>query len=164
MRKNTKIIFPISLVCQLSLFVWDMLSSVLPLSLIISIIISYFVSLLLFTYELSQNDIKWLKSKMFLMIIVLVVAFANAYLYLSRHELDTFNSLKQLSILDSLYLSVVTFTTTGYGDLYPTTNIGKGIIMSEMILGYIITVFIIAILVSKSIKSDNDYKFWFWLR
>lgn len=160
MRKNAKTILPISLVCQLSLFVFDMIFPVFPLGLIILIIASYFVSLLLFTYELSQNDVKWLISKMFLMIIVLVVAFANAYLYLSKNKLDTFNCPEELSILDSLYLSVVTFTTTGYGDLYPTTNIGKGIIMSEMILGYIITVFIIAILVSKSIKSDNNYKFW----
>jgi len=52
----------------------------------------------------------------------------------------TYSSVEKWNYLDSLYFTVVTVTTIGYGDLVPQTNIGKIFTMFFAFLG-IATVF-----------------------
>lgn len=39
------------------------------------------------------------------------------------------------SLLDSLYFTVITLTTVGYGDIHPLTNIGKIFTMLYVLVG-----------------------------
>lgn len=48
--------------------------------------------------------------------------------------------------LDGIYFSVVTFTTLGFGDIYPVTVLGKVLVMAEVVVGYIMGGVFIAIL------------------
>ncbi|WP_175405824.1 potassium channel family protein [Shewanella sp. MEBiC00475] len=45
--------------------------------------------------------------------------------------------IKDLSIIDSLYFSVVTLTTLGYGDILPISSLGKIIVSLQTILGVV---------------------------
>ena len=65
----------------------------------------------------------------------IVIAIACFYvlicaLILFNVEPDTFDN-----IFDALYWSVVSLTTVGYGDLYPTTSIGRAIAMLSSFVG-----------------------------
>ena len=46
-----------------------------------------------------------------------------------------FSWIENWSILDSLYFSIVTLTTVGYGDFSPTTTVGKLFAIFYMIFG-----------------------------
>ena len=46
-----------------------------------------------------------------------------------------FSWIENWSILDSLYFSMVTLTTVGYGDFSPTTTVGKLFAIIYMIFG-----------------------------
>jgi uncharacterized protein YjbI with pentapeptide repeats len=48
-----------------------------------------------------------------------------------------------------IYYSIVTFTTLGFGDIKPTTPEGAGVVMLEVILGYIMLGGLIAIFANK---------------
>lgn len=60
-----------------------------------------------------------------------------------------------LSAVDSIYFSITTFTTTGYGDIYPISNCAKMFVVSEIILGYIVSTFAMAMLVLTFIDTDT---------
>jgi voltage-gated potassium channel len=57
-----------------------------------------------------------------------------------------------ISKIDLLYYSITTFTTTGYGDIYPIGNITKVLAASEMVVGYLFSTIIIALFVSNLLK------------
>lgn len=67
--------------------------------------------------------------------LLIVLAIACLYVFLCalilfNVEPDTFNT-----IFDALYWSVVSLTTVGYGDLYPTSEIGRAIAMVSSFMG-----------------------------
>ena len=66
-----------------------------------------------------------------LVLVIFLIIFASCVLYFAEH-LHPENKYKFTSIPATIWWSVVTLTTTGYGDMYPMTQIGKimaGIIM-----------------------------------
>lgn len=56
---------------------------------------------------------------------------------------------EKLSWVDSLYFSIVSLTTVGYGDIVPTTTVGKLFVCAYLIIG----IGIIAAFVSNLLKS-----------
>jgi voltage-gated potassium channel len=46
-----------------------------------------------------------------------------------------YHYVEQLSWLDAIYFSVMTITTVGYGDIYPSTDIGKLFTMAYVLVG-----------------------------
>jgi len=69
----------------------------------------------------------------FLFALVLVIILGSA-MYLAEHRLGG----KFTSIPECIYWSITTITTVGYGDLVPTTPIGKVIANIVMLIGYAI--------------------------
>lgn len=66
--------------------------------------------------------------------------------------------LEGLSFLDSLYFSVVSLTTVGYGDFTPQTVGGKIFVMSYLIVGVgVIAAFVSTLVKSTVAKRVIDY-------
>ena len=67
--------------------------------------------------------------------LVVVLVLAAAYVGVSalvvfNVEPDTFDT-----FFDALYWAVVSLTTVGYGDLYPTTEVGRFVAMASSLMG-----------------------------
>lgn len=147
----------ITLLIQIALFVVDMYyMSFLPIYFIIILIVNFFLSLILFTREMIHKEkIRFFTLKIIAIIVALVTGYADFYFQLSRNYLHVFKDDLALSAIDSLYFSISTFTTTGYGDIYPISTSAKMFAASEMVLGYIVSSFVVAILVTKFLDEKN---------
>jgi hypothetical protein len=55
--------------------------------------------------------------------------------------------------VDAIYFSVTTFSTLGLGDITPASQIGKLVVMAEVVLGYLMGGLLIAILVRRLIGN-----------
>lgn len=69
----------------------------------------------------------------FLMVVLIAVTISGTLMYHIEHEEpgSQFTSIPQ-----SMYWAIVTMTTVGYGDVYPTTIVGKGLAAVLILLGY----------------------------
>jgi voltage-gated potassium channel len=67
-------------------------------------------------------------------LVIFLITFASCVIYFAEH-LDPVNQYKFTSIPATVWWSVVTLTTTGYGDMYPMTQIGKIMAMVIMLSG-----------------------------
>lgn len=74
-----------------------------------------------------------------LALVILSVIYAFIYKALIMINPNSFIGLNQSShAVDFLYYSLITATTTGYGDIYPVTTAGRIITISEILLGILI--------------------------
>ena len=62
------------------------------------------------------------------------------------------------SIIDSLYFTVVTLTTIGYGDLHPTTDISKIFTIVFVIAGVSFILGFLNFIISRTVKERIDRK------
>jgi len=129
--------------------VGDIFKNFLPLSFIIILIVYLLISLGLITYEIINQKIELLFSKIILLSIIVIIGYADFYFKLSNCYSYVFKDNISLSAIDSIYFSVTTFTTTGFGDIYPISHSAKMYVATETIIGYILSAFIMAILVIK---------------
>jgi voltage-gated potassium channel Kch len=67
-----------------------------------------------------------------------IIAFA-LFFYLTPHTIN------KSGFLESLYFSFVTFTTLGYGDIYPVSSLGMIAVILEVTLGYLMLGLLVAI-------------------
>lgn len=92
------------------------------------------------------------KILVFLFFIIIATVVFGSVMYLIE---GTTNS-KFSSIPESIYWAVVTLTTVGYGDISPTTPIGKFLASCVMIIGYAIIAVPTGIVSSELINANAD--------
>lgn len=74
-----------------------------------------------------------------------IYGFAIGYLFLSMWSNQAFN-VGKLSFFDSIYFSVVTITTVGYGDIVPLSKLARLLVMAEIMTGLTYVVFIFSLI------------------
>jgi hypothetical protein len=60
-----------------------------------------------------------------------------------------------LSRADAIYMSFVTLTTVGYGDVVPTSEVARGFVMVEAVAGQLYLAVMVARLVSLYVRSEG---------
>ena len=73
------------------------------------------------------------KISIFMLIVLMLVIIMGSIMYLVEGGKNGFNS-----IADSIYWAIVTITTVGYGDISPSTDLGKFVASVIMLMGYAI--------------------------
>jgi len=63
---------------------------------------------------------------------------------------------EDLTWIDSLYFSVITLTTVGYGDISPATTVGKVFTMGYVLVGIGIFVAVVTEIASHLVNARND--------
>ncbi len=86
-----------------------------------------------------------------LLTFVFIVSFLSGINYLFRKEF--FGDGVICSLLDSIYFTLVTLTTLGYGDMYPTTQTGKLVIAGEVTLGIVVISLFLTSISSRVIRT-----------
>lgn len=71
------------------------------------------------------------KIVVFLSVVLILVFMVGSLMYLIEGEEGGFSSIPQ-----SIYWTIVTLTTVGYGDIAPVTGLGKFLASSLMLIGY----------------------------
>ncbi|MFK4895973.1 potassium channel family protein [Lactococcus petauri] len=69
-----------------------------------------------------------------------------------------YSTVEKFSILDALYLSFMTLTTIGYGDLYPITTTGKIFTMIYATVGLGIMAMFISVIAKAFIYSKQKHE------
>jgi hypothetical protein len=87
-----------------------------------------------------------------------LLLFASAYFVMARASPATFST-HQLTRTDSLYFTVTTFSTVGYGDITATSQTAKLVVTAQMLLdllalGLGLRVFIGAVQLARQARSD----------
>jgi hypothetical protein len=82
-------------------------------------------------------------SSMFFSYLYSIYSFSVAYVYISHEWPHSFGHHASLSVIDSIYFSVVTATSIGYGDITPKTDLAKLVVIAQALcsLGYVIFLF-----------------------
>lgn len=86
--------------------------------------------------------------------LILVLAFGASYYAMSAANPASFS--RQLSILDSIYFSVITIATVGYGDIAPVAGHAKVLTIFEVLLGLLYILFIVSIFLSVFLKHQDQ--------
>ena len=70
--------------------------------------------------------------------IFIMISFGIFYYYIGTTKNGHFSMEQTMTPLDALYLSIVTQTTVGYGDISPKSDLARIVSMIQMVLGYIV--------------------------
>jgi voltage-gated potassium channel len=87
----------------------------------------------------------------FLFVVMIIVIITGSVMYVVEHDANE----KFTSIPQSIYWSIVTLTTVGFGDIYPITPLGKFLASFIMILGYAIIAVPTGIITVSMIRGEK---------
>jgi hypothetical protein len=94
-----------------------------------------------------------------LLYLLIAVAFATLFAFVGLSILDAFKGIAfkdDAALANSLfYLSFVTMTSTGYGDIVPVHPLARSLCNIESIIGQLYPATILARLVTLELRSDN---------
>lgn len=93
------------------------------------------------------------KITVFMLSIFLLVVIMGSVMYVIEGGRNGFNSIPQ-----SIYWAVITITTVGYGDIVPTTVLGKFIASFMMVVGYSIIAVPTGIITVELSKANKERK------
>lgn len=91
------------------------------------------------------------KISVFIFFVLTIVVIVGTIMYLIEGEAHGFTSIPR-----SIYWSIVTLTTVGYGDISPETSLGQLLASVVMILGYAIIAVPTGIVTAEMMKSSTD--------
>jgi hypothetical protein len=74
-------------------------------------------------------------------ITVLCLAFAATYMAISAKDTHSFSDLH--TPVDAVYFSVVTLTTTGFGDVYAAKDLARAMVVLEIALAWTLIVIVV---------------------
>lgn len=98
-----------------------------------------------------RDEINSFAAAIFIMLVIMIIAASGIYLIEHEHQPEVFGSIPQ-----SMWWSIVTLTTVGYGDVYPVTLLGKFFAALIMVAGVGLVALPTGILASSF--SDNLYR------
>lgn len=75
--------------------------------------------------------------------ILAAFCFAVLYVYLVRQDANAFST--ELNLGNALYFSIVSMTTTGYGDISPKSGLAKFIVCIQILFGFLYNVLFFSI-------------------
>ena len=93
-----------------------------------------------------------LKISIFIYIVLIMCVIMGSVMYIVEEDANSGFS----SIPKSIYWTIVTITTVGYGDIAPATNLGQAIASFIMILGYGIIAIPTGIVTSEMTKAKTE--------
>jgi voltage-gated potassium channel len=82
-----------------------------------------------------------------------LVLFASTYCTIAAHQPHAFS--ESISRTDGLYFTVTTFTTVGYGDISPVTQLARIVAMVQMLAGLLV-VGIVAKVVLGAVRTARE--------
>lgn len=91
-------------------------------------------------------------SVFFLFVVIIVICLGTVMFIVEHNEPGT----QFTDIPTSIYWSVVTLTTVGYGDITPTTDFGRFISAFTMLLGYTIIAVPTGIVTASMVQASHD--------
>lgn len=93
------------------------------------------------------------KISVFFLFVVIIVICLGTVMYIVEHQEP---GTQFTDIPTSIYWSVVTLTTVGYGDITPTTELGRFISAFTMLLGYTIIAVPTGIVTASMVQASHD--------
>ena len=122
--------------------------------------VNFTLATLLYDLALSQQRIQQLEqhSKYFALFLKISCDYGRSFtrytcwviLFLISYAL-LYMEMMGASFINSIYFSVATFATVGYGDVIPITLLQKTVVISEILLGYLMGGLLVGILAKRVI-------------
>lgn len=97
---------------------------------------------------------------LFVTIFVAMATFATAYLNLSAHDSDSFS--EPLGKISSLYFTVTTLATVGYGDITPKSDPARISVMIQMVINVAVVGTAVKVIIEKARTRRGESRAIAW--